>query len=80
MSNGEPSASEARTRTPSFKLVLAMVGLGWGPGLVIGVVLWATTGHLWAGVLAFAVVCLVTSIVLGAIAANRRRKQEVRSR
>ncbi len=55
--------------------------LAWGPGVVVGVILYFATGHFYAGVLAFAILCLVMTIVLGAIGAilKKRRERRVRS-
>jgi Flp pilus assembly protein TadB len=78
-SHGVPTASQsAESQRPSLVRVLGAIALAWGPGLAIGAVVWALTGHLYLGVITFAVLCLVMSITLGGIAASRRRKRDTR--
>lgn len=64
--------------TKRVLLVAAMIALAWGPGIVIGLILYSATGLFYVGVLTFAVITAISSIVLGAIGSIRMRRRETR--
>ena len=62
-----------RARVGRFLIGL---GMGWGPGIVVGVVLGFATSRWYFGALGFAVTCALTTIVMGSIASTRQRNAE----
>ncbi|WP_375478751.1 hypothetical protein [uncultured Jatrophihabitans sp.] len=62
-------------RSPAGRVALGF-GMAWGPGIVIGLVLYLVTSHWYFGILGFAVVCALTSVVLGSIGATLRKRRE----
>lgn len=66
-------------RSPAGRVALG-IGMAWGPGIVVGLVLALVTSHWYFGILGFAVVCMVMTLVYGSIAAVRRKRLEQRAR
>ncbi len=48
--------------------------MAWGPAIVVGLVLYFVTSHWYFGVLGFAVVCALMTLVLGSIGAVLRKR------
>jgi hypothetical protein len=62
-------------RSPASRIALG-IGLAWGPGMVVGLVLYIVTSRWYVGVIGFAVTCALASLILGSIGAILRKRRE----
>lgn len=66
-------------RSPASRIALG-IGMAWGPGIIVGLVLAVATSHWYFGVLGFAVVCMLMALIYGSMGAVRRKRLEQRPR
>lgn len=79
MADGAGGPRQARPRLTARKAIFG-IGLAWGPGIVIAVIVILLTNSVGFGVLAFAVTTAITAIVLGAVGSVLMKRQEERQR
>lgn len=59
---------------PSKRLLLFAFATAWGPGIVVGIILYLLTGIAIVGGLAFMIVTAVSAVVLGAVGSRRMKR------
>lgn len=62
-------------RRPSVRLVALAIAVGWGPALVVALIVYFTTHRVPYALLTFAIVTAISAIVYGAVGAMLMAKK-----